>query len=64
MYIMEKQRGTKIMKEYHDTYQIKEIVIETLKGAQNFLNKYDKHIKEWDMDYADAYEMEDILEAL
>ena len=50
--------------EYHDKYQIKDTVIETLKGAQNFLSKYNKHIEEWELDFADPYEMEDIMEAL
>ena len=50
--------------EYQGKYQIKEDKIETLKGAQGFLQKYAKHIQEWEMDFADAYEMEDIMETL
>ena len=50
--------------EYQGKYQIKEDKIETLKGAQVFLQKYSKPIQEWEMDLAEAYEMEDIMEAL
>ena len=50
--------------EYIGKYQIKEDKIETLSGAQKFIHKYAKHIQEWELDFADAYEMEDIMEAL
>ena len=50
--------------EYQGKYQIKEDKIETLKGAQVFLQKYSKPIQEWEMDFADAYEMEDIMESI
>jgi len=50
--------------EYTGKYQIKEDKIETLSGAQKFIHKYAKHIQEWELDFADAYEMEDIMETL
>jgi hypothetical protein len=50
--------------EYTGKYQIKDIVVETLKGAQTYCRQHSKNIQEWELDYADAYEMEDIIESL
>ena len=50
--------------EYTGKYQIKETVIVTLMGVQKYCRQHSKHIQEWELDFADAYEMEDIMEAL